>query len=659
MLCGHAQTGKTSLAELILYKCGAVSRLGKVDEGTTTSDYEDDEKERKSSVNLSGLFAEYKGNFLQFIDTPGYLDFIGEIISAARAVDFAVIVIDAAAGVEVGTEKAWDIVQRENLPCIFFINKFDKENTNFTKVFDEIKSNLTKNATAVTVFEKGKIADVFKDKNSAYYGQIAEKVAESNDTLLEKYLESGTVDEKEFGPAFKKAVAGGQLFPVLCGVVTQELGIEPFLELILDMPSPFEAAARKMQKNGQEVLIEPNADAPLVAQVFKTIIDPFVGQLNFFRVFSGKITSNSEVFNVTKQNKEKFGQIYFPQGKQQVQQETVAAGEIAAVAKLKDVSTGDIFADSNVKIEFPVMEFPVTVFSASVKPKTRHDEEKISSALHRITSEDPTFKVMRDKDTAELIISGMGELHLRIIIDRMRKKYGVDVELATPRVAYKETITRALRGDRAIRVKYKKQTGGHGQYGDCMIEVEPLERGKGFEFVDKIVGGAIPRNFIPSVEKGIVKSMGEGFLAGFPVVDLRVNLVDGSYHDVDSSDIAFQIAASMAFKKAVEDASPALLEPIMNVEIGVPGEFMGQVTGSINSHRGRIMGMDAKGKNETVKAQIPLSEMFKYASDLRSITAGRGSYTMSLAHYDVLTGRLAQAVIDQSKKEKEKELVAK
>jgi len=644
LLCGHAQSGKTSLSEAILFKCKATTRLGKVEEGTTISDYEEDEKERKSSINLSILYGEYKGNFLQFIDTPGYLDFIGELISASRAVDFAILVVDASSGVEVGTEKSWEILRKENIPCLFFINKLDKENADFQKTAEEIRNSLTKKAIPFLKFESNQVTSCLKDKNDPFYSQIVETIAESDDTLLEKYLETGSLEEKELFSALKKAILNSQIFPIVGGISTQLTGIDELLDLILEiMPSPQQANKRISQ-----ITIEPDINKPLLSQVFKTIIDPYVGQLNIFKVFSGKISSNSEVYNATKKTKEKIGQVYILEGKQQITQDVICAGEIGAVAKLKNTSTSDTLCDSSKPLQLPILEFPQASFSASVKPKTRQDEERISTALNRLTTEDLTFKVSRHPQTKELIISGMGELHLNVIIERMRRKYSANVELDTPKVPYKETITKSVK----VQGKYKKQTGGRGQYGDVWIEVEPLERGKEFEFVDKIVGGAIPRNFIPSVEKGIRKAMEEGIVAGYPITDLRVTLYDGSYHPVDSSDIAFQIAGSMALKKALEQANSVLLEPIMNVEIVVPEEFMGQVTGDINAKRGKVLGMEAKGKNQVVKAQIPLAEMFKYASDLRSVTGGKGSYTMSFSHYEIVPVRLASTIIEQAKQKK-------
>ncbi len=492
-----------------------------------------------------------------------------------------------------------------------------------------------------------------KDKNPELYGKIVEVVAESDDSLLEKYLDSGTLEKEEMLGALKKAVINSQLFPILGGSVSESMGLDGLLEcLIEEMPDSTAVLPRKVKdEKGEEIELEADADKPLCAQVFKTIIDPFIGQLNLFRVFSGTLCSNSDIYNVTRGHKEKFGQVYKLQGKQQIAAEKIYSGEIGAVAKLKDTRTEDVLRSVKDKLEFASMEFPIPAYSASVKPKTRQDEEKISTALSRLTSEDPTCKVSRDTQTKEMILSGMGELHLQVIIERMKRKYGADVELGKPKVPYKETITKSVK----VQGRYKKQTGGHGQFGDVWIELEPLERGKHFEFVDKIVGGAIPRNYIPSVEKGIAKAMQDGFLSGFPLTDLRVTLFDGSYHPVDSSDMSFQIAGSMALKKALEQANAVLIEPIMEVEIVVPEDFMGQVTGDINARRGRVQGMEMKGKNEAVKAQIPLAEMFSYASNLRSVTGGRGSYSMSFSHYEIVPSRIAQTVIEQSKAAKSQE----
>lgn len=655
LLCGHAQTGKTTLAETILFKCGATTRLGKVEDGTTVSDYEDDEKERKSSINLSVLSAEYKGNSFQIVDTPGYLDFIGELISASRAVDFAIILINGQNGIEVGTEKAWEIIRKENIPCMFFVSNLDKENVDYSKVVNDIREVFTKKAVSFCTIAGKDAFNVLTDreKGEELYNQIVEIVAESNDTLLEKYLESGALEKSELMRALENAVTNAQIFPVLGGMIPESIGVDILLDFIVEiMPEVASALPRKVKSSeGEEIDLEPKADAPLCAQVFKTIIDPFIGQLNIFRVFSGVLSSNSEVYNATRKSKEKIGQVYKLQGRQQIAAEKVYCGEIGAVAKLKDTHTENVLCHPSRAVELPPLQFPLPAYSASVKPKTRQDEEKISSALSRLTSEDPTFRVVRDAQTKELIISGMGELHLNVIIERMKRKYKANVDLGTPKVPYKETITKGVK----VQGRYKKQTGGHGQYGDVWIEVEPLERGKEFEFVDKVVGGAIPRNYIPSVEKGIRRGMEEGVIAGFPLSDIKVTLFDGSYHPVDSSDMSFQIAGTMALKRALEQANPMLIEPIMNVEISVPEEFMGQVTGDINSRRGRVQGMEMRGKNQVVRSLIPLAEMFKYASNLRSVTGGRGNYMMTFSHYEIVPPRIAQTIIDQAKRAKKEE----
>ncbi len=666
MLCGHAQSGKTSLTEALLYKAGVSGRLGKTDDGTTLSDYQDDEIERKSSINASFFSFTYKDFPFHLVDTPGYLDFIGDVISSSRGVDFAVIVVDGQSGVEVGTEKAWEIVRKENVPCLFFVNKLDKENADFKKILKDIQESFSKKASAF-VYPVGKEAD-FKevvslfDKNSMNALSDAEKkeaselrtnlldnIVELDDSLLEKYLASGELSSEEILPILKNAIHKCEIFPVLAGSAIQVKGIELLLETICNlMVSPKERMSLPLKDDQGKEILAMEDNGKLYAQVIKTISDPYVGQLSILRVFAGKLASNTGFYNASQRNKERIGQIYQLQGKEQRPVEAVQAGDIAAIAKLKSTHTQDVLLSEEKQVVFPEITFPIPTFSSSIKPKTRQDEEKISQVLQKLTAEDPTIQVSRDPQTKELVVSGVGELHIAVVVSRIKKRFGVDVEIGTPKVPYFETVTHAAK----VQGRYKKQTGGHGQYGDVWINLEPMERGKNFEFVDKIVGGAIPRNFIPSVEKGIRKAMEEGFLAGFPIRDIRVTLFDGSYHPVDSSDIAFQIAGSMAFKKALEQAGAVLLEPIMNVEIAVPGEFMGQITGDINSRRGRVLGMDAKGKNEVVKASIPLAEMFKYASDLRSVTGGRGSYSMSFSHYEIVPQRIAQTVIEQSQKTK-------
>jgi elongation factor G len=654
LIVGHAQSGKTSLAEAILHRSGTINELGRVEQGNTVSDYQEDEKKRKSSINLSVLSADVEGNQFEFIDTPGYTDFIGEVVGAARAADFAVIVVDAQEGVGIGTEKAWQIVERENIPCLFFINKLDKENTNYNKTLEDIKENLTKKIVSLGALKGKKIESVLdnKDKYSSLYSGVLDSVAETDDALLEKYLEKGSLEQKELDDALKKAVLNCQVFPVTGGIAIEEVGVDFLIKLITEIMPAVEEAKSRIAKGRQdeEVEVKPSSEESFSAQVFKTIIDPFVGQLTIFRVFSGKLEANQSFYNANKEVKEKGGQIYQLEGKEEKSLDCVLPGDIGAIAKLKETETGDTICDHSRAIKFKPLEFPEPAYSSSVKPKTRKDEDKISTALDRLTSEDPTCRVSRDAQTKELILSGMGELHLKLTIERMKEHYGADVDLGTPKVPYLETIAK----EAAVSYRYKKQTGGKGQFGEVSIKIEPLERGKKFEFVNKIVGGKIPRGYIPSVEKGIKNTMKEGFLAGYPITDIKVTLFDGSYHPVDSSDMAFQIAGSMALKNAFSEGGSILLEPIMSVEIVAPSDLTGQITGDINSKRGKVMGMEPKGKNEVVKAQVPLAEMFKYASDLRSVTGGRGSYSMSFSNYEVVPSRVTQDIIAKAKQEKEK-----
>lgn len=654
LIAGHAQSGKTSLSEAILHKSGATKDLGKVDQGNTVSDYQEDEQLRKSSIDLSVLTANSYGNKLQFIDTPGYTDFIGEVVAGARAADFAVIVVDAQEGVGIGTEKAWEITRRENIPCLFFINKLDKEDVDFNKTLEEVKKTLTKKVVTLGVFKSGQVESVLenKEKNKDLYSEIVDVVAETDDALLEKYLEKGSLEQSELSQALKKATREGKVFPAMGGAALGEAGVDFLLKQIAEvMPSVEQANKRTaIDKDGEELEIDPGQDS-FSAQVFKTIVDPFVGQLTIFRVFSGSLEANQGFYNADKEAKEKGGQIYQLQGKDQKSIEKVSAGDIAAIAKLKETQTQDTICGSDKVLKISPLDFPEPAYSSSVKPKTRKDEDKISAALGRLTAEDPTCRVSRDTQTKELILSGMGELHLKLTIERMKKRYGADVDLGTPKVPYLETLLKSA----TVSYRYKKQTGGRGQFGEVSITVEPLERGKKFEFVNKIVGGKIPRGYIPSVEKGIKNTMQKGFLAGYPITDIKVTLFDGSYHPVDSSDMAFQIAGSMALKNAFAEGGSVLLEPIMNTEIVVPEDLTGQVTGDVNSKRGKVLGMESKGKNEVIKAQVPLSEMFKYASDLRSLTGGRGAYSMSFSNYETVPARIAQDIVAQLKQEKEEE----
>lgn len=630
ILLGHAHSGKTSLAESILYYCKATSRKGAVAEGNTVSDYSWDEIERKISINDSFLFCDYQDIRIQIVDSPGYIDFYGEVLSGIRAVDNAIIVIDANSGVDAGTEKLWNLVEENGLPRIIFVNKSDIPGINKKQVIDDIKNSLSKKAV------------ILSGSN-----ELMELVAESDDQLLEKYLGTGSLSAEEINDGLRKAVVNSRVFPVIFGSSLKDEGIEELLKVIKDYSaSPLERPP--LELNEGKITFSP--DTPFSGFVFKSIIDPYVGQLSLARIFSGRLPANSSFYNITQKNTEKFGQIYILQGKEQKPIELAVCGDIVAIPKLKQTHTFDSLCEQAQPVVFKPLNLPEPMMSASVKPRSRQDEEKISQSLAKLRAEDPTLKVWRDPQTKEELISGLGDLHLNVMMGRLKKRFNVEVDLGVPKVPYKETITKSAR----VQGKYKRQSGGRGQYGDVWIEVRPLEAGKGFEFVDKIVGGAIPRNYIPSVQKGVAQAMAEGAIAGFPVVDTQVILQDGSYHDVDSSDMAFQIAGAMALRKAVAEAHPVLLEPVMEVEVYVPEEYVGQISGDLNSRRGRPLGMEVKGRTEIVKAQVPLSEMFTYGNDLRSMTQGKGTFSMKFAHYEQVPLKIASVIINKYQAEHHK-----
>lgn len=668
----HASAGKTSIVEAILFDTKASNRLGSVGEGTSMSDYHPDEKSRKISINSSILRTTYKDYKINIIDTPGYADFIGEVVSGLAAVDAAVLVICGVHGVEVKTSRLWGMLEDKNMPSLLFINKLDKENSDFFKALESIQSALgdtclafqypkgkeTSFEGAVNLLSKEdieKLQGEDKEKALKLREKIIEAAAEADDALTEKYLEGKELTIDEILTALKKAVIERRITPVFCGSAIKNISIDSLLEGVVNfLPSSDELGALKAvnpDKSDEEVIIERKKDDPFSALVFKTISDPYVGQLTVFRVYSGSISSDGGFFNSTNKSKERIGQLYFLQGKEQQAIPKLEEGDIGAVAKLKSTSTLDTICDDKRPVLFKAIEFPEPVISFSIIPKSRSDEEKISQALHKLTTEDATFKINRTVQTKELIISGMGDLHLEIMVARLKDQFGVEVDVGTPKVAYRETIA----GSVQAQGRYKKQSGGRGQYGDCWIKIEPLERGRNFEFVDKIVGGSIPRNYIPAVEKGVIKAMKEGVVAGYPLVDVRVTLYDGFYHTVDSSDIAFQIAGGMALRKAVPQAKPILLEPIADVDIVVPEEYMGQISGDLSSRRGRILGMEIRGNFQVIKASVPLAEMFKYATELRSMTQGKGSYSMKVSHYDPVPHKITQGIIEKHNKEKEKE----
>jgi elongation factor G len=676
---GHGGVGKTSLVEAILFAAGATNRLGKVEDGTTTTDFDPDEIKRKISLGTSVAFCDWKGHRFNLIDTPGYGDFVADARAGLRVVTAAVIVVDAVAGVQVQTEKVWKYASEYGLPRAVVINRLDRERADFYRTLESLQKRLkgrlcplqvpigseaTFKGVVDLVIMKALLIVDGKVKESDIPGEVMddaknwreklmEAVAETDDDLLSKYLEAGGIEEGEMLTALGKAVGAGALVPVLGAAATRGIGVPALLDLLIkEFPSPAEAGAVEGidPRTKQAVTRAPDPKAPLAAVVFKTIADPHVGKLSLFRVYSGTFKADSQVFNATRGSRERIGHVGWLQGKTQKQVESLGPGEIGVVAKLKDTLTGDTLCDEANPVVLPGIVFPEPAISFAIQPKTRGDEDKISTALHRMTEEDPTLHHHFDPETKQLLVSGMGQLHVETVVERMKRKYNVDVSVLPPRIPYKETV----KGRAEVQGKYKKQTGGRGQYGDVWLRVEPLVRGGGFEFVDDIFGGAVPRNFIPSVEKGVRECMKRGIFAGYPVVDLKVTLYDGSYHDVDSSDMAFQIAASMGLQKGVVDAHPILLEPVMNIEVTAPSDNAGDVIGDLNGRRGRIVGMEPEGEVVSVRAQAPMAEMLTYESSLRSMTGGRGGYSMEFSHYEEVPAHLAEKIVAAAKAEKEK-----
>ncbi|MDD5495823.1 MAG: elongation factor G [Candidatus Omnitrophica bacterium] len=668
---GHSGCGKTSLVEAILHGAGAISKMGTIEDGTTVSDYNEDEKAKKSSIGSSLMSFTYNSRKINIIDTPGYTDLVGEIVGGLRATDTALLIVNATGGVEIGTERGSKMSKEKGVSRAFFVSRMDKEHADFDKCMEAINKKFGKNCVAVTLpigkeaSFKGVVNLLTRQGMDALTGDdktrvenalaaLSEAVAETDDSLLEKYLEKGELTGEELCSAFRKAMAQDKVSPVFCGSATKGIGIKDLLDIVVNyFPSPLDKPTVEAAKgDGQEkVKIDMKTDAPFSALVFKTLSDPYLGQISIFKVFSGRLQSNAGFYNISRSVKEKIGQIVSLMGKAQASVDSVQAGDIACVAKLKDTVTGNSICDEKHPVKFDDINFPEPAISFSLKPKTRADEDKISTALHKLMAEDPTFKVTRDEQTKEMIASGMGDMHINMMISRMKMRYGVHVDIGTPKVAYKETIT----GKGDAQYRHKKQTGGAGQFAEVWLRIEPLERGAGFEFVDEVVGGAIPRPFIVSCEKGIKTALESGALAGFPVVDVRAIVYDGKTHPVDSKDIAFQVAARQGFKEAMNKARPVILEPIMDVDIVIPDEFMGDITGSLNSRRGRVMGMEPGEGLQTIKAKVPLEEMYKYVNELKSITGGRGTYTMSFSHYEVVPSNLAQIIIDRAKQSKKEE----
>ncbi len=669
---GHGSCGKTTLVEGLLFLAGATRRLGKVDDGNSTLDFDPEEVSRKISINSAVAPLSIDSTKVNLIDTPGYADFVGEVYAAANAVDAALIVVDSVSGVQVQTVKAWEIFAER--PKAVFINRLDRENADFDGTLSStreffpdarlaplhipigIQSGLrgTVDVLRQRAFlasgdkpQETEIPQELAEMVATYREELTEAAAEGDDALLERYLEEGVLTDDELVAGMKTGFATGAVVPVFCGSGATFAGLQVLLESFGSLfPSPIDRGALTgtNPRTGDEETREPDPAGPLCAYVFKTMTDPYVGRLNYVRVFSGTLSADSQIYNASNDRRERVGHLYVTRGKEQEEVKSVVTGDIATIPKLTETSSGDTLTDEQAPIRIAGLAPPEPVFSVAVAPLSKGDEEKLSTSLAKLSEEDPTVTVRRNSETRQTIVSGLGDLHLEILMERLKRKFGVEATLAEPRVPYRETIKV---GSKA-QGKYKKQSGGRGQYGDVWLELQPVERGTGFEFVDQIVGGVVPRNYIPSVEKGVRESMESGIVAGYPVVDIRVILYDGSHHTVDSSDMAFKIAGSMGFKSAATSAKPTLLEPIVKVEVVVPEKYMGDVMGQLSGKRGKILGMDAKGKYQIVRALVPLSEVTRYATELRSITHGEGSFTMEASHYDEVPHELQQRIIDEA-----------
>jgi len=678
-LVGHGGCGKTSLVSALLFNGGAANRLGRVEDGTTVTDFDPDEIERQISLQTSLAFAEWKKTKINVLDAPGYANFTAEARAALRVVDSALIVVDAVAGVEVQTEKVWGYAEDYGLSRLIVVNRMDRENASFDRALESIESSFGRAAVAIAIpvgeekgfrgvvdlvtekaliwgddgsgkFETTDIPEAQQEAAASVREKLVEMVAESNEALMEEFFEKGTLPQEDLVKGLREAVVAGKIFPVIPASAGLNAGVQVVLDSIVDLlPSPADRPAATGTRPGsdEEISREAAPDAPMSAFVFKTIIDPHAGRISVFRVYSGTVESDSAVHNTARDSAERVGSLLLLQGKNQTQVAKAQVGDIVAVAKLKDTQTGDTLADKDHPIVYPPVVLPEPATTFAIEPKTRGDEDKISTAFQRLREEDPVLQVTRDPQTHEVLLSGMGQLHIEVVVGRLRKRYKVEVNLKKPKIPYRETIKGSADG----HGRHKKQTGGHGQFADCKIRMKPLGRSEDFQFVDKIFGGSIPKTFIPAVEKGIQEARMKGFVAGYPMVDFEVELYDGQFHDVDSSEMAFKIAGSLAFKDAVSRCRPTLLEPIMSVEIAVPDEYAGSVMGDLSSRRGRPQGMEPKGNLQVIKAEVPLAEMLSYDAELTSMTGGRGSYHMEMDHYDEVPSHLQDKVVATAKAE--------
>ena len=672
-LMSHNGAGKTSLAEAMLFSTKVINRLGKVDDGSSTSDYDPTEQKRNISINLSILPYEWKDTKVNLIDTPGYPDFAGEVKSGIRVSEGAVVLIDASSGIEVGTEQIWRYCEEASLPRFIFINKMDRENVNFNQIVEELQAKfgrrciplqlpigtandfqgvinlLTMKSYTGTEAKEGDIPEALQSEADSFREKLVEAAAEVDDSLIEKYLGGEELSQEELISGLRQGVVSGKIVPVFAGSAMQNIGTSQLMDAISDyLPSPKEQDILTVDGSGEEEKVAPNSEGPLAALVFKTTADPYVGKLTYFRVYNGAIDSNSHVWNVTQSENERIGQLFVMRGKNQEPVAQIGAGDIGAVAKLSVTATGDTLGTREKPMKIVPISFPKPIFNAAVYPKTKTDLDKLGSSLARLVEEDPTLQVRRETETNETIMSGLGDTQLDVAAEKMTRKFGVNVEMRTPRVPYRETITASTQAE----YKHKKQTGGHGQFGHVLLSLEPLPRGSGREFADKVVGGSIPKNYIPAVEKGVNEAVNEGILAGYPVDDIKTTVYDGSFHPVDSSEICFKIAGAGAFKKGLSQAQPVLLEPIMEIKVRAPEDYTGDIIGDLNTKRAQVQGMLPDNGFNVIEAQVPLAEVLRYPIDLKSITQGKGTYTIEFSHYQEVPQNVTQKVVAEKEAEK-------
>jgi elongation factor G len=681
-LVGHSGAGKTQLVSTLLFDAGAINRLGRVDDGTTVTDYDEEEVSRKHTLSSSLAYAEWNKTKINFIDTPGMANFLSDARAALRVADAALVVVDAVSGVEVSTEKIWEFAEELQVPRLVVLNRLDRERASLDRSLESLRAVFGRTvvplhlpigeekafrgvvdlvAMKAWTFatdgsgkpSEGAIPAELQGPAQTAREALVEMVAEADDTLMEKFFDAGTLTQDELVDGLKRGINAGRVFPLLCASAGANVAMQPLLDAIVAfVPSPAERPFKAKNAQGDEdVTIEAVDSAPAAAFVWKTVADPFAGRITLFRVITGSIKSDSTVQNVARDTPERLGHIVLLQGKTQTNVQEIKAGDIGAVAKLKETLTSDVLAEKSVSFAVPPIKFPDPVISYAIEPKSRGDEEKISTALHRLQEEDPTISYSRDQQTKELLLAGQGQSHIEVTVAKLKRRFGVEVNLKLPRIPYRETITAATEA----HGRHKKQTGGHGQFGDCKVKFEPLPRGSDFEFVDDIFGGSIPRQFIPAVEKGIQDARLRGFLAGYPMVDFRATVFDGSFHAVDSNELSFKMAGSLAFKDGMSRARPTLLEPIMDVEVYAPSDYAGDLMGDLNSRRGRIGGMDTRGASTIIRAKVPMSEMLTYEQHLTSATGGRGSYHMEFSHYEEVPPHLHGKIIAAAKAERGQE----